>query len=57
MKKEKTGSENREAKIKIVLSMTQVELFESAIAATDKTNRAEAISIICERFLETNKCL
>lgn len=56
-KQEKTGIESREAKIKIVLSMTQVELFESAIAATDKTNRAEAVSMICERFLEANKCL
>lgn len=54
---EKKGNENKEAKIKIVLSMSQVELFESAIAATDKTNRAEAVSMICEKFLEDKKCL
>lgn len=53
---EKKGNENKEAKIKIVLSMSQVELFESAIAATDKTNRAEAVSMICEKFLEDKKC-
>lgn len=49
------GFEHHDVKIKPVLSVAQVKVFEEAILATDMLNRGEAILEICKVYLEQKK--